>query len=426
MFNSKFRRCLVALGVVFLFGVGYHFYNSHVEFREFMRGRLEFNKTFLDTEGLDIETSQHSLDNPDDETNDSTALREQDWSTYNKQEWATHWSNQKPIKVRYARTSMPDDEGVKTVPYEGPPITDYRKDLISQLVETPDGQVHKMYWFEKLKPGQAVPPPEYWPGDKVFIDGLVYDVPPDETTDSYINKIHLSTMYDVPLESVGSLIEEGVIPSSPIDAQNDPLFDDPLFVTREDSRPVEASSPTLPSELVLPNEKGAIHENVRPSLDEKGQPILIGENGEPITDHGLDLNEIISLFSDEPIFSGVIEGVSSGEIDMVGASASEQSPLADDSDNSLADDFEKPKLPESMVAPEKQLTPAEIEAELSKGVSPERFDKAQELFDQYSIEERLRRLRELRESDPDAARQFERERSPKPAHDVPDGEQSER
>ena len=76
-----------------------------------------------------------------------------------------------------------------------------------------------------------------------------------------------------------------------------------------------------------------------------------------------------------------------------------------------------------MVTAEKQLTPAEIEAELSKGVSPERFDKAQELFDQYSIEERLRRLRELRESDPDAARQFERERSPKPARDVPDGGQ---
>ena len=42
MFNSNLIRCLVALGVVFLFGVGYHFYNSH----------LEFNKTFLDTEGF--------------------------------------------------------------------------------------------------------------------------------------------------------------------------------------------------------------------------------------------------------------------------------------------------------------------------------------------------------------------------------------
>ena len=401
MFNSNLIRCLVALGVVFLFGVGYHFYNSHVEFREFMRGHLEFKKTFLDTEVLDAEEAQHSLDKESDVTNDSTALGEQDWSTYDKQEWATYWSNQKPVKVRYARTSMPGDEGVTTVPSTGPPEIYYQEDLIPQLVETPDGQVHEMYWFEKLEPGQAIPTdPKYWSfRDQVIVDGVMYDVPEWETTDSYLNKIHLSTMYDVPLESVGSLIEEGVIPSSPKDAQSDPLFDDPLFVKREDSRPVEARSPWLLSDWGL-------------SESDLSKIVYLDENDQPIPDW-------VPPGGD----GGVIEGVSSGEIDTALDSASEQSPLADDFDNSLADNFEKPKLPESMVTAEKQLTPAEIEAELSKGVSPERFDKAQELFDQYSIEERLRRLRELRESDPDAARQFERERSPKPARDVPDGGQ---
>ena len=53
---------------------------------------------------------------------------------------------------------------------------------------------------------------------------------------------------------------------------------------------------------------------------------------------------------------------------------------------------------------EKQLTPGGIEAELSGGVSADRFDKAQQLIDQYGTEEGLRRLRE---SDPEAARQFE-------------------
>ena len=414
MFNNNLIRCLVTLGVVFLFGVGYHFYNSHVEFREFMRGRLEFNKTFLDTEGLDTETSQHSLDNPDNETNDSTALGEQDRSTYDKQEWATYWSNQKPVKVRYAQTGMPDDEGVKTVPNVGPPKVYNKENLIPQLVETPDGQVHKMYWFEKLKPGQAVPPPEEWLFlDQVIVDGVMYDVPEGETSDSYIDKIRLSTIYDVPLESVESLIEEGVILSSPIDAQNDPLFDDPLFVKREDSRPVEARSALQLSDWGLSNDE--LDEMMMPRPVETEMVMLDGEMAIIDAETGTVI-----------VSSGETEGVSTGEIDTALDSTSEQSPLADDSDNSLADDFEKPKLPESMVAPEKQLTPAEIEAELSKGVSPERFDKAQELFDQYSIEERLRRLRELRESDPDAARQFERERSPKPAHDVPDGEQSER
>ena len=396
MFNSKFRRCLVAFCVVFLFGVGYHFYNSHVEFREFMRGHLEFKKTFLDAE-----EAQHSLDKESDVTNDSTALGEQDWSTYDKQEWETYWSNQKPVKVRYARTSMPSDESVTTVPSTGPPKKYSKEDMVLQLVETPDGQVHEMYWFEKLEPGQAIPTdPKYWSfRDQVIVDGVMYDVPEWETTDSYLNKIHLSTMYDVPLESVGSLIEEGVIPSSPKDAQSDPLFDDPLFVKREDSRPVEARSPWLLSDWGL-------------SESDLSKIVYLDENDQPIPDWVPPSGD-----------GGEIEGFSSGEIDTAGNSASEQSPLADDSDNLLADALEKPKLPESMVAPEKQLTPAEIEAELSKGVSPERFDKAQELFDQYSIEERLRRLRELRESDPDAARQFERERSPKPARDVPDGGQ---
>ena len=64
--------------------------------------------------------------------------------------------------------------------------------------------------------------------------------------------------------------------------------------------------------------------------------------------------------------------------------------------------------------------------QLREQLSPERFDKARQLIDQYGTEEGLRRLRE---SDPDAARQFERHRpiSPRkqgenkePAREVPD------
>ena len=73
MFNIKFRRCLIALGVVFLFGVGYHLYNSHVEFGEFVRDHFQFEKTYSDTKGLDIEGSQHSLDKDDSVTNGSSA-----------------------------------------------------------------------------------------------------------------------------------------------------------------------------------------------------------------------------------------------------------------------------------------------------------------------------------------------------------------
>ena len=76
-----------------------------------------------------------------------------------------------------------------------------------------------------------------------------------------------------------------------------------------------------------------------------------------------------------------------------------------------------------------QLTPESIEVDLTKGLSADRFDKAQQLIDEYGTEEGLRRLREM---DPEAARRFEsdksrpgRERRPVPSRDVPDGEQSE-
>ena len=72
---------------------------------------------------------------------------------------------------------------------------------------------------------------------------------------------------------------------------------------------------------------------------------------------------------------------------------------------------------------EKRLTPAGIEAELSRELSTDPADKAQQLIDQYGTEEGLRRLRK---SDPEAARQFEsvprpgRERRNLPTHDTSD------
>lgn len=59
-----------------------------------------------------------------------------------------------------------------------------------------------------------------------------------------------------------------------------------------------------------------------------------------------------------------------------------------------------------------------IEAEMSEGLSPERFDQGRQLIDQYGTEEGLRRLREM---DPDAARRFEREPRSVPSRDAPSG-----
>ena len=394
MFSSKFRQCLVILGVVFLFGVGYYFYNSHVEFRDFMSAHFQFEKTYL---GTDAKTPQHSLDNSKSVTNEKP-----DWSTYDKQEWEAYWSNQKPVKVRYAQTGLPDDGGVKTVPNESPPKSYSKADLVPQLVETPDGQVHKMYWFEKLKPGQAVPPPHEWSfTDNVIVEGVMYDVPEGETTDSYSDKIRLSTIYDIPLESVDSLIKEGVIPSTPAEAQDDPLLDNPLFVKREDSRPLEARSSQSLSDWGISDDEWKEMIKPRPIETETEMVMRDGEMALIDTETG----EVI-MSGDE---LGETGGVESNEKDN---SASERSPLIDDFSDSLTDNFETSKAPQGIADVEKQLSADRIEAELSEGVSPERFDKAQQFIDEDSVEGRLRRLQELWESAPDAAQQFKPETSP--------------
>ena len=398
MFRITLTQWLVVLGVVFLFGAGYYFYNSHVEFRDVMNSYVQFEKTYVDTE-----TPKHN------ETSDSMAL--------GKQELEAYGSYQKPVKIRYAETGMPDDEGVTTVPNKGPPKEYYKEDLVPQWVETPDGKVHKIYWFEKLKPGQAIPPPHRWSfTDKVIVDGVMYDVPEGETSDSYIDQIRLSTMYDVPLESVDSLVEEGVISSSPIEAENDPLFQDPHFVKREDSRPLEARSAWSLSDWGMDGAEWAKREKPRPVEAEiamlDGELALIDAETGTVIMSGDELDET--------------EGGSSSEID------SEQVPVADDFDNVLVNALEKPKLPQSMVAPKNQLTAPSTETDVTEGVSPEDLDKAGAQINQHSTEKRLRRLQELWESDPEVPRQFEQEhlrserlRPAEPSRDAPDGEQSE-
>ena len=64
-------------------------------------------------------------------------------------------------------------------------------------------------------------------------------------------------------------------------------------------------------------------------------------------------------------------------------------------------------------------SPKQIENEVYPGESPDSFDKARQLIDEYGTEEGLRRLRE---SDPDAAERFERQRRGTPSRDAPDAD----
>ena len=152
-------------------------------------------------------------------------------------------------------------------------------------------------------------------------------------------------------------------------------------------------------------------------LDKNGQPLSEGK-----TTNGGDNGEV-------PAFRN-------SEADTILESIRERLPSANDFDNSFEEDFppdsaesfefEKPNVPKRVADLEKQLTPElptteSIKTQLKEQLSPERFSKAQQLIDEYGTEEGLRRLRE---SDPEAARRFERERRPPSAREVPSDAES--
>ena len=415
MFSPKFRLYLVALFIICLFGVGLFVYHNHVEFQAFM------DDHFRQMAHSNTEMPPNSPDNLDSGTNG-----EPDWPTFGKRQWETYWSNQEPVKVSDRKPLTADDPNVTTV-LDAPVISIDDADLVPQVVETPDGQVHKILWYSKLRPGDPMPPPEDLPMDKVIVDGVMYNVPLGETGESYIDKITLSRLYDVPLESVGNLIEDGVIPNSPLDAQHDPLFDDPLFVKREDSRPVESGFP--PSDFGLSDNSEPINLNQisanYPNLDEifshlANNPkddhpdwgdLLDALIEDPNGDHPA-LDKLASQLTEYPSGdSGKTEEISNGEIDIVFDSASEQSLVVNESDRSLVDLIEKSQ--------------PETEAELTEGISSEGFDKTQAWINRYNTEERLHRLQKLWKHDSEATEQFEPEHRPVPSRDVPDGGQSE-
>ena len=322
MSNRHFLYYIVAL-VVFLFSyMGYRLYKDSVDLKIM---KAEISQRSLDKDGQSTTPPIGSIGD--------IVVKER-------------LISKKPVQVRYGSPfSDVNNNNIVTEPpgniVTGPPgKTWYADELVTQLVETPDGKIHKFLLPPgeeyQIKPGTFIP--DDWKGPAMMmveIDGVMYDVPEGESMNSYIDKIRLSSIYDVPLDSVDRLIEADVIPSSPIEAQYDPLL--------------------------APRGGNSVAE-----IEGFGDTDTVSEGGIPVDTEGT-----LSP-SDVP--------------DMV-----------------------KPTPPPQSVADiENQLTPEGIEAELSEGLSPERFDKAQQLIDEYGLEEGLRRLREM---DPEEARRFESDKS---------------
>ena len=347
MFNSKFRLCLVVVTLLVFAGIGFYVYRGHVEFQGFMSehsrkmAELEADVQLVPATHGNSTTDQHS-----------------------------HVSNKDPVKVGYARTSPPDEEGGTTIIHD-PPIPIPKSRLIEQEVETPDGQVHTILWHRKLRPGDVIPPLDKLPMDKVIVNGLMFNIPPGETADSYIEKINLATMYDVPLNAVDELIEEGIIAGSLEEAKDDPLFDDPLFVKREHSFPTEASAPWDPAEWGYSDlEVKAMTEGI--PVSRTAPRMIDGEMMLVDTETGYVLGAYDE--EDAALFAGETETV-----------ADVETPVVKPEDPEPVERIEPTAIPYDAI---QEVEIAEIE---QKAVTDDAPDVLQQL------DNRIRRLQEIRE-----------------------------
>ena len=221
----------------------------------------------------------------------------------------------------------------------------------------------------------------------------------------FIRKVILSRISNTSLAELEAKIAKGEIDVSlsareKENVDNNEAMEERGRILNSFAKPIPSDKP--PVKVSFLSDTG---EDAMPGWMRKMQGTLSSESGEAASDGNYS--------AADPFFDGSINEDASGP------------PVRSDVPVSPSDlpDRLKPVSPQSVTDIEKQLTPQGIASELIEGLPTNPADKAQKLIDQYGTVEGLRRLRE---SDPEAARQFERERSPKPVRDVPDSGEAER
>ena len=375
MFNYRFVPYLIVVGSVVFLSVcymSYREYQKHVEFETFMtKVQATLDK--------DANPPKHTEANPQ-ETDTSSSGTTDRMLLDTPQTIDTLGP---PVKV----TVVPDDEESAPIDEsEIPPeilaqMPDPDAPMIPLRIQTPDGNIHVISVpagldYNKVDIGvpestanQPASDPSWAFTGPVRVRKS--DIPEGETAESYLYKKRWALAFGVPIEEVERMMESGhirpreVIARSPVEEFID---HDHLFHSHD-------------------------HDDRSQSAGRVDAALRSGE-------HRVEV----------PVSDGA------GSEDIQHAPVRFDIPVSP----SNLPDMVKPISPQSAENIEEQLTPAGIEAELSEGVSPERFSKAQQLIGQYGTEEGLR---QLRESDPEAARQFERERRDVPSGDThPDGQ----
>ena len=400
MFNHRFTSYIVGIGIIVCLSVsyfGYRAYQRHVEFEAFISGAKTFQQSI----------DKDSLPNVDQQIatrKKSDALSAMGLPSPDEKEFKGYKSMYKsrldpsthPVKVKLdgnPRGMIGEVERIpasEIEPEEDEGVTVWTADeMVPQLIELPNGHVIEVLSVpgEEIQEGEAASLEELGARmahrvTHIEMGGISYEVPIDVDPDVFDKKVSWAHNLQVPIEEIDRLIANGEL------------------IIKLDG------SPRTPEELAI-NRKLYAQRAVKNKnrLDAKDQ------------------------VPPKAAINTVSEGVNSED--------ARRTPVHDDASLSTSDKSvgeltpsrrSEPRIETSNKTPT-PLTTESIETQLRERLSPERFDKAKQLFDQYGTVEGLRRLREM---DPEAARQFERGHPPQSPREqgqgsrtVPDGEQSE-
>ena len=449
MFNHRFFPYIITLGTIAFLSicfVGHKAYQKHVEFEDFM------SKTKILQGSLDIgprSGSSQNAEDPGEESKESNVLSEgqatsnnvlsEGQATSNKTSSGTYKYNsdaegsqlsdvqKQDLVSRFIDfgtelSGNPDSEqrSFFMSPEEsefffsqdhheinGRSVSTVRFESVTQLVETPDGEIHEVIvprnWA--YQDGDAIGRSELAPqltrtiSESITMDGVKYDMPEKYFTmdvyeqHQYKKKLTLAHYNGISIDEVERGIAAGEI---------------------------EASRVSLSQQ-----EKGRIDEKIRKEREQSRKTPLLDQSPVKVSfladdstgpGWGRDISEFIEVL-------GPPEETQNSRNDttlpFVSPQRAVKAPDVSVSPSNLSSEVDPIPSPQSIAELENQLTPQGIEAELGGGLSTAPADKAQQLIDRYGTEEGLRRLRG---SDPDAAERFERDR--RPSRDAPKSDES--
>ena len=378
----RFIPYLIVAGILALLAVSYvsyREYQSYVEVQEFVSKAVAFRQS-LDKGSQGGEDSSNWQDA---QKGNHPALATSGFATSQMEHANTHRGDvsKKPVKVQVLSpevvakyTGGNPHEAIIVSKGPPPPVevgqTWTADDMVTQFIELPDGKVVKALVVpgEEIREGDRVSA-EYIESvrdkrSEIEIDGVLFEAPSGADLDLYRQKAVWARMLDTSVEEVDSFIANQELIVKPA---GEPLTAEETEINFDFLRKIPKFESFLRSE--------------RPDL----------YDDPPVHDHTHQFPSDSLEFEPD-------------EVDV----SSSQSMLSESGRGER-----QPPVPSA------PLTVSNQETEFHDGVSSMRFDKAQQLINQYGREEGLRRLQE---TDPEAARRFERERREPPVRSEPDEE----